>query len=110
MAVTSMHRIGAGPERLALAAAVRRVAGGLAVDDVGGNGQHALSVSGVAIGPMLADLLHEARHELRSDAVHPIVVVAKLGNCVSARSFDDIVDGEAGFVANRTNLGVFDRR
>src|SRR5215203_6213579 len=104
MAVTSMHWIGAGPERFALAATVRRVAGGLAVDDVGGNGQHALSVRGVAIGRMLADLLHEARHELRSDAVHPIVVVAKLGNRVSARPFDNVIDGEAGFIANRTDL------
>ena len=60
MAVAPVHRVGARAERLALAAAVRRVAGRLAVDDVGGDGQHGLRVRGVAIGRVLADLRHEA--------------------------------------------------
>ena len=47
MAVAAVHRVGAGPERLALAAAVRRVAGRLAVDHVRRDRQHALGVRGV---------------------------------------------------------------
>ena len=80
MAVAAVHRIGAGPERFPLAAAVGRVAGHFAVDDVRRDRQHALGVSGVAIGRMLADLLHEAGDEVRRDAVHPVVVVAELRN------------------------------
>ena len=60
MAIAAMHRVGAWPERLALAPAVRRIAGRLAVDDIGRDRQHALRVNGVAIGRMLAELVHEA--------------------------------------------------
>ena len=42
--VPAVHRIGAGRERLALAAAIRRVAGVLAVNDVRRDGQHRLRV------------------------------------------------------------------
>jgi hypothetical protein len=33
---------------------------------------------------MLADLLHESGDEIRGDAVHPIIVVAELGNDILA--------------------------
>ena len=84
MAVAAVHRVGARTERLALAAAVRRVAGMLAVDHVRRDRQHALGMRRIAIGRMLADLLHEARDEVGRDAVHPIVVVAELRNRVRA--------------------------
>ena len=57
---------------------------------------------------MLADLLHEPRDEIGSDAVHPIVVVAELRDRRAA--FVAIVDGKAGLVADHVDLAVFDRR
>ena len=51
--VAAVHRVGAGRERLAGAAAVRGVAGVLAVDHVGGDRQHRLGVHGVAVGRVL---------------------------------------------------------
>ena len=72
MAVAAVHRIRAGCERLAFPPAVGRVAGHFAVDHVGGDRQHALGMRRAAIGRVLAELLHEARHEVRSDAVHEV--------------------------------------
>ena len=80
MAVAPMHRIGARPERFALAASVRRVAGRFAVDDVRGDRQHALGVRRIPVGRMLADLLHEARDEVGGYLIHAVVVVAELRN------------------------------
>ena len=57
---------------------------------------------------MLAELLHEARHEVRSDAVHPIVVVPELRD--RRLAFIHIVDGEAGLIPDDADLSVFDRR
>ena len=97
MAVAPMHRVGAGTERLALAPSVRSISGGLAVDDIGRDRQHALSVRRVPVGRMLADLLHEAGHHAGGDLIDPIVVVAKLRRRLVA--FVLIVDNQAGGVA-----------
>ena len=108
VAVAAVHRIRARAERLALAAAVGRIAGVLAVDHVGGDRQHALRMRCIAIGRVLADLLHETRDKIRGDAVHPIVVVAELRRraLLSMR----IVDGKAGVVPDHVDLAVLDRR
>src|SRR5262249_46336217 len=95
-------------ERLALAAAVRRIAGVLAVDHVRRDGQYTLRVSGIAIGRVLADLAHESGDKVRGDAVHAVVVVAELGNRIGAVEFGPIVDGQSGVVADDVDLGVFD--
>src|SRR6516225_3083747 len=96
MAVATMHRIGARRERLALAAPVGRVAGRLAVHDVGRDRQHALGMGRATIGRMLADLAHEARDDLGGYGVDPIVVVAELRYRPVA--LHAVVDGEAALV------------
>src|SRR4051812_13652176 len=53
MRVAALHRIGPGCEGLAAPAAIRRVAGGFAIYDVGGNRQNGLGVEGVAISRVL---------------------------------------------------------
>ena len=109
MAVAPVHRVGARPERLALAPPVGRVSGRLAVHHVRRDGQHALGVDRVAIGRMLADLLHEARDEVGGDRVDPVVVVAELRAGLSF-TLDAIVDGEPGLVADHPDLAVLDGR
>ena len=106
MAVAPVHRVGARREWLALAAAVRRVAGRLAVDDVGGDGQHRLRVHRVAIGRVLADLGHEARDQVGGDVVHPAIGIAEFREV----ALDPVVDRQARVVADHVHLGVLDRR
>ena len=57
---------------------------------------------------MLAELLHEARHEVGSDAVHPIVIFPELRD--HRLAFIHIVDGKAGLIPDDADLSVFDRR
>ena len=78
MAVAAAHRVRARCERLPFPPAVGRGAGRLAIDHVRRDGQHALGMRGAAIGGVLAELLHEAGHEVCGDAVHPIIVVPEL--------------------------------
>src|SRR4051794_7286340 len=65
MTVASVHRVGAGSKWLAFAASVRRVPGVLSVDNVRSDGQHALRMRRVAIGRMLANLVHESGDDIR---------------------------------------------
>ena len=59
------------------------------------------------IGRVLTELLHEPRHELRSDPVHPIVIIPELrdGRLV----FVHVIDGKAGLIPDDAYLSVFDR-
>ena len=102
MGVAPVHRIGARRERLALAPAVGRVAGVLAVDHVRGDGQHRLGVGGAAIGRVLADLGHEARDQVDGDVVDPRIGIAVLGEV----ALDLVVDRQALVVADHAHLGV----
>ena len=95
--VASVHRVGSGRERLALSAAVRGVAGGLAVDHVRGDRQHRLGVLRVAVRGLLADLRHEPPHDVGGDLVDPVVVVAE-GREVA---LGDVVDHQPRLVADR---------
>src|SRR5262249_4927133 len=79
MAVAAMHGISAWPERLTLPAPVRRVTGGFAVDDVGGNREHALSVRRIPIGRVFAYFSHEAGDDVRRDLINAVIVVSELG-------------------------------
>ena len=108
MAVAAVHRVRARCEGFPLAPAVGRVAGRLAVDHVRRDRQHALRMRCAAIGRVLAELLHEARHEVRRDAVHPVVVIPELRD--RRLAFIHIVDGKAGLIADDADLSVFDRR
>src|SRR6516225_5116487 len=107
MAVAAMHRIGTGREGLALAAPVRGAARRLAVDHVGRDRQHALSMGRPAIGRVLADLLHEASDDLRGDGVDPIVIIAELR--YRAVLLAAIIDGEPVLVPDHMHLAVFYR-
>ena len=55
---------------------------------------------------MLADLAHEARHEIGSDVVHRRIGIAE-GREVA---LDPVVDGQSVVVADDVHLGVLDRR
>ena len=100
MAVTTVHRIGARCEGLAGLAAVRRVAGVLAVDDVARDGQDRLRVNRVAVGRVLAELLHEDRDEVHRDAVDAIVVVAILWEIAG----DFVIDDQSVIAPDRFDL------
>ncbi len=104
--VAAVRRIGAGRERIALLAAIRRRAGVLAVDHVRGDRQHRLRVHRAAIGRIHADLVHHRRDELLGDVVGAIVVVAEAGKL----PVDLEVDDQALGVAHRLDLCVLDRR
>ena len=106
MAVAAVHRVRAGCEGLPPAPSVGRVPGRLAVDHVRGDCQHALRVRRAAVGRMLAELFHEARHEIPRDAVHPIVVVPELRD--RRLALIHIVDGKAGLIADDADFSVFD--
>src|SRR5262249_27782013 len=108
MTVAAVHRVCARSERLALAAAVRRIAGVLAVDPVRRDGQYTLRVGGIAGGRVLADLGPGSGANVRGAAGHRGVVVAELGNRIGAVEFGPIVDGQSGVVADDVDLGVFD--
>src|SRR5258708_39566114 len=108
MAVAAVHRVGAWPKRLALASSVRRVAGRLAIHDVRRDGEHALRMGRATVGRMLAQLLHEAGDELGGNGIDPVIIVAELRKRVIAVGL--VVDHEASFIADDTNLAELDRR
>ena len=105
MAVPAVHRVGARPERFALAATVRGVSRGLSIHDVRRDREHALRVCRVSIGRVLAYLLHEAGDDAGRDLIDAIVVVAELG----CRGVVDIliVHDQSGLIAHDANLSVF---
>src|SRR3569623_1356885 len=78
MAVPTVHRVRARPERLALAAAVRSISSSLAVNDIRSNGEHALCVRRIAVGWVLSYLPHEAGDDVRRDLINAVVVVAEV--------------------------------
>src|SRR5271167_2132272 len=101
MAVPAMHWISTWSERLALPAPVRGVAGGLAVDDVGGNREHALSVRRVPIGRVFANFPHEAGDDVRRDLINAVIVVAELGRRFIALVL--VVDDQARRIASNAH-------
>ena len=104
MAVAAVHRVCARGKRLALPAAVRRGAGGLAVDHVGGDRQDGGRRDGVAVGVVLAHVLHKPVHDAACDAVHAVVVVAVLGEV----ALHLVIDRQAGLIADDLHAGVLD--
>ena len=101
-----MHRVGARRKRRAAATSVRRVAGLLPVNHVGGDGQDRLRRYRVAVRRQRLDFLHKALNQIAGDTVHAIVVVAVL----RIVAFDDEIDRQTGVVAHRFYRGVFDGR
>ncbi len=101
-----MHRVGPRRKRRTTAASVRRVAGLLPVNHIGGDGQDRLRRHRVAVCRQRLDLLHKALHQVAGNAVHAIVVVAVL----RVVTFDDKIDRQTGVVAHRFYRGVFDGR
>src|SRR3954452_2819093 len=101
MAVAAMHRVRARSERLALAPSIRRIAGRLAVDDVRGDGEHALRMRRVSVRGMFTNLLHEAGHETGGDLIDAVIVVAELRRW--RISFVLVIDHQTGCVAGHAN-------
>ncbi len=98
-----MHRVRAWRKRRAAAASVRRVAGLLTVNHVGGNSQDRLSRYRVAVGWQCLNFLHKALHQVAGNAVYAVVVVAVL----RVISFYYKIDRQTGVVAHRFHGGVF---
>lgn len=104
VAVTSVHRVCAGRERLAHLAAVRRRAGSFAVSDVGGNGEYRSSNYTLAVCLELTQITDKGMQDILSDAVDPVVVVAELGEL----ALSPVIDHNAGLVADRIDLSILD--
>src|SRR5918993_637830 len=105
MTVATMHRVGTRGKGLTGLAAVWRVTRVPAVNDIARDGQDRLRMHRIAIGWMLADLLHEGGDEVSRDAVDPIIVVAILR--IITR--DLVGDDQSVVTADRLDLRVFDR-
>src|SRR5215212_2903931 len=101
-----MHRVGARRKRLAGLAAIRRIAGVLAVDHIARDGQDRLCMDRVAIGWKLADLLHEGRDEVSRNTINPVVVVAVFREIARYLVGDD----QPVLAADWPDLRVLDRR
>ena len=102
MIVPTVHRVGTRGEGLALPPAIRRIAGMLAVDDIRRDGENGLGMYRIAIGRVLADLGHEARHQIRGDVVHQCIGIAECWEL----AFDTIIHREAVRVAYDMHLGM----
>src|SRR5215472_18752167 len=102
MIVAAVHGVGSGRKRFAFASAVGRVSGCLAVNDVGGDGQHALGMRRIAIGRMFANFLHKLGDDVGSNTVDAVVIVAELRHGIFGLVF--IVDNETRIVANDVNF------
>src|SRR6185369_14826044 len=76
--VAAVHRIGTWGERLALAAAVGRIAGRFPVNDIRGDRQDRLGVKRIPIGRVLTQLVHERADQPDSELVDAVIVVAEL--------------------------------
>ena len=96
--------VGARGERGERLAAVGGAAGGLAVDDVGGDRQDRRRGLGVAVGVVLGDLGHERLEQPDGHVVGTVVVVAVLGEV----ALDLVVDDDALLVTDGLDLGVLD--
>ena len=104
--ITSVHRVRTGRKRLACTSAVGRVAGLLAVDDVGGDRQNRQRVFGIAVGRDRLECREELLNLFDSNGIRTVVVVAVLGEV--ARRFK--VGDQTCFVTNDADIGIFDCR
>ena len=98
-----MHGIGTRGEGFAGAASIGGVAGLFAVNHVGGDREHRLRDHALAVGRLLTELGHEGFHAPAREGIHPVVVVAKLGEL----ALDAVIDRQAGGVADDVDPGVF---
>ena len=102
--VPAVHGVGAGGEGLSSLAAIGGGAGLLAVHHVGGDGESGEGVDTVPIQGMLFQLGGEVGDDLHGDVVHPVIVVAILGEV----ALHGKVHSDAVFVPDGLHLGKFD--
>ena len=87
-------------------APIRKGTGGFAVNDVGSDGENRGGRLRIAIGVTLFELAHEGLQHVDGDLVGPVIVVAVTGEV----TFDFEVGGDALFVADGFDFGIFDSR
>ena len=104
MRVAPVHGVRTRSERLALAAPIRGVPGVLPVNNVRGDGEDRLRVRRIPVGRELPDLLHEGFHQVHCDVVHPVIVIAELGEV----ALDQVVNDDPVVVPDRGDLRVLD--
>ena len=102
--IPAVHGVGAGGQRFAQLAAVRRGAGLFAVHNVGGNGQGGERMNGIAVEGMLLELRGEGAHHIYRFIIGPVIIIAVLGEV----ALGDKVHGDPLLVANGTDFGVAD--
>src|SRR6201981_2887085 len=100
MYISSVGRVRAGCECLSLLATIRGIAGGLAINHIGGDGEYRLSVNSVTVAWVLADFRHHHRNQHAGDVVCAIVVVAEAGKFPLSLK----VNHDSALVANRFNF------
>ena len=96
MRIPAVHGVGTGRKGLSLAAAVRCIAGVLAINDIRCDGQNRLGVDRIPVGRVFPQLAHKHRDNRGSEMIDAIVVVAELRE-VSLR---DVIDNQALIVTN----------
>ena len=97
----AVARVAAGGKRSICLAAVGHSAGGLAVDNIGGDGQDGGGSLGVAVGVAALDLLEEAAQQLDGDVIGAVIIVAVLREV----ALDLVIGDEALLVADDLDLG-----
>ena len=97
--IPAVHGVGAGGEGLARLAAVRGGAGLFAVHHVAGDGQGGQRVNGTPVQRVLFQLGREVGNDLHGDIVHPVIVIAVLGEV----ALGDEIHRNAVFIADRAS-------
>ena len=96
--------VGAGGQRGPGPAAVGHIAGILAVDHVGGNGQDGGGGLGIPVGVVVPDLLQEGPQQPHGDGICPVIVVAVAGEVALHLE----VRGVAVLIPDDLDLGILD--
>ena len=102
--IPAVHGVGAGGEGFARLAAVRGGAGLFAVHHVAGDGQGGQRVNGAPVQRVLFQLGREVGNDLHGDIVHPVIVIAVLGEV----TLGDEIHRNAVFIADGLHLGKLD--
>ena len=105
MRVAAVHRIGSGRQRLSHLTSIRRITRLLTIYYIGSNGQNGHSRNTIAIGMMLADLIHKGAYQIDCDLVYAVIVISVL----RIISLNLIIHHDTVLVANRLNLSILDR-
>mmetsp|Transcript_27942 Transcript_27942/g.69736 ORF Transcript_27942/g.69736 Transcript_27942/m.69736 type:complete len:303 (-) Transcript_27942:1411-2319(-) len=103
--ITAMHWVGARCERFSLLASVGCGSGGLAVDDVGGDGEDRQGGLRVAVRLVLTQTGDHSFRDPFGEFVDSVVIVAVLGELALYLE----VRRDAPLVAHRRHLGISDR-